>query len=648
MKSLPFNQVHLDFHNGDEIVGIGKDFSEEEFISSLKSSDVESITLFAKCHHGNFYYYTDKFRRHPNLNCNLLQREFDACRKNGIRVSVYISAGIDEYYARRHKDECFVNKKGELSWSPNFQTPGFHILCFNSPYLDLLAAQTEEIVQKFKADEFFLDICSENICYCKNCTGTLLKEGKELTDANYKELAKRVYKKYYERINGIIKKYLPHAEIFHNGGEFIRGRRDLIDANSVIEIEALPTGHWGYDNFPMAVSYIKNLGKDYLGMSGKFHTEWGEFGGYKHPDALLYEAALCIANGARFSVGDQMHPSGKMDKLTYEIIGKSFSYVKERKEYIDDVVSVAQIGVLSCETNVGGFDAFSDVGANRILSEKKYLYHFIDKESDFDKYNVIILPDCIENDAALNDKIVKYVKDGGKLLCSGNSVYEILDRVDLGTRNIKQNFYERNYLVPDIPLKSYKAVGTFIIYTDSFVGECYGQKIATMYNPYFNRTVEHFCSHMHAPVNYDSISSYVTTGKDGCYIPYKVFSDYAQNGELFQKEFVDEILKKLLGDKILAKTDLVSGGVIVLNRQETERRYILHLLYAPTILRGIKTQVIEDLIPIRDISVSLRLPEKILKIEYAPQKKAIDYTVTDGRIDFKTDIFCHAMIAVYY
>lgn len=153
---------------------------------------------------------------------------------------------------------------------------------------------------------------------------------------------------------------------------------------------------------------------------------------------------------------------------------------------------------------------------------------------------------------------------------------------------------------------------------------------------------------MHAPVNYDSISSYVTTGKDGCYIPYKVFSDYAQNGELFQKEFVDEILKKLLGDKILAKTDLVSGGVIVLNRQETERRYILHLLYAPTILRGIKTQVIEDLIPIRDISVSLRLPEKILKIEYAPQKKAIDYTVTDGRIDFKTDIFCHAMIAVYY
>ena len=32
-------------------------------------------------------------------------------------------------------------------------------------------------------------------------------------------------------------------------------------------------------------------------MSGKFHTEWGEFGGFKHADALKYEAAAMIASG---------------------------------------------------------------------------------------------------------------------------------------------------------------------------------------------------------------------------------------------------------------------------------------------------------------------------------------------------------------
>jgi len=34
------------------------------------------------------------------------------------------------------------------------------------------------------------------------------------------------------------------------------------------------------------------------GMSVKFHTAWGEFGGFKYPDALKYEAASMISFGA--------------------------------------------------------------------------------------------------------------------------------------------------------------------------------------------------------------------------------------------------------------------------------------------------------------------------------------------------------------
>lgn len=58
-------------------------------------------------------------------------------------------------------------------------------------------------------------------------------------------------------------------------------------------------------------------------MTGKFHLSWGEFGGFKHPNALRYEAALSLANGAGCSVGDQMHPYGFLDDATYELIGKA-------------------------------------------------------------------------------------------------------------------------------------------------------------------------------------------------------------------------------------------------------------------------------------------------------------------------------------
>ena len=41
------------------------------------------------------------------------------------------------------------------------------------------------------------------------------------------------------------------------------------------------------------------LGMEYLGMTGKFHSTWGEFGGFKHPNALRAEVSLAAANGAK-------------------------------------------------------------------------------------------------------------------------------------------------------------------------------------------------------------------------------------------------------------------------------------------------------------------------------------------------------------
>ena len=39
------------------------------------------------------------------------------------------------------------------------------------------------------------------------------------------------------------------------------------------------------------------------------HTTRGEFGGYKHRNALRYECAAMLAFGAKCSVGDQLIPA---------------------------------------------------------------------------------------------------------------------------------------------------------------------------------------------------------------------------------------------------------------------------------------------------------------------------------------------------
>ena len=126
----------------------------------------------------------------------------------------------------------------------------------------------------------------------KRQTKTLLAEGKDPNNkAHVHELAERVYRNYLDRVEETIHSRKPDMPIFHNGGHIIKGRRDLATANTHLELESLPTGGWGYDHFPLSARYVQGLGMEFLGMTGKFHQSWGEFGGYKH--CLLY-TSRCV------------------------------------------------------------------------------------------------------------------------------------------------------------------------------------------------------------------------------------------------------------------------------------------------------------------------------------------------------------------
>ena len=56
--SLPYRQIHLDFHTSECIEGIGAAFTREGFKEALTVGHVNSITLFSKCHHGWSYHPT--------------------------------------------------------------------------------------------------------------------------------------------------------------------------------------------------------------------------------------------------------------------------------------------------------------------------------------------------------------------------------------------------------------------------------------------------------------------------------------------------------------------------------------------------------------------------------------------------------------
>ena len=117
-----------------------------------------------------------------------------------------------------------------------------------------------------------------------------------------------------------------------------------------------------------------------------------------------------------------------MDMKTYELIGQAYSEVEAKEEWCDRVTPVCDIGVLSVEA-IQNFGLLqndrslldADIGAGRILIEGKYQFSVIDAEVDFSSFKVIVLPDKIEFNDSLSEKLKKFIANGGKILASGRS-----------------------------------------------------------------------------------------------------------------------------------------------------------------------------------------------------------------------------------
>lgn len=650
---LPFRQVHLDFHTSGAIAGIGSRFSKEQFQAALKEGHVNSITVFSKCHHGWSYHPTAVNQMHPGLSFDLLGAQLNACAEIGVRAPVYISAGFDEKEVAAHPE--WLHWFGPEGITEEYLgRAGYHLFCYNTPYLDLLAAQVEEVMQKYNPCEIFLDISSVRVCHCPACRAEIEALGEDPADpAALLRQGERVYARYCKRMADVIHKYNPDTAIFHNAGNITRGRRDLADFDTHLELESLPTGGWGYDHFPMSAAYVRTLGKEFLGMTGKFHTTWGEFGGFKHPNALRYEAALSLACGAKCSIGDQLHPEGEMNLSTYRLIGRAYAEVEEKEPWCRDAQNIADIAVLSSEAVNGPQDRdkqFADVGANRILLEGKYLYDILDLQADFSPYKLLILPDAIRLDEALASRLNSYLAAGGKILATGESgLWADRDEFALpfGADFLGKCEFQPNYYIPQF--ETVNGETAYVMY-----GQGYCIRLregascpALEQDPYFNRTPEHFCSHQHTPNNPAKTAPAAAVTANTAYLCWNLFSEYAEMGSFHVKELLCHVIDGLLGEEKTLSAGLPDRGVTTLTEQKAENRLIHHLLFAYTTNRGTKTEVIQDVVPLYDIPVSIRLDKAPAAVTLKPSGEPLPFTYEGGVLSYTVPkVEIHQMVSI--
>lgn len=657
---LRFRQVHLDFHTSPHIPGVGSRFDKEQFQKALKVGHVDSITLFSKCHHGMTYHPTSFGKMHPALNgFNLLRAQMDACHEIGVATPVYISAGFDMFAAHEHPDWAVTHN--EYCHDP--RNAGFYCLCFRSPYLDYLCEQIREVCRLFPdANGIFLDIVGKRPCTCEYCQRFMAEQGLDLADAaDIDKAAEATLRLYYGKTTEAVHEHNPDMPVFHNSGNVGPKFRPYLPFFSHMELESLPTGGWGYDHFPLSMKYVDLLGFDTLGMTGKFHESWGEFGGFKHPNALRYECDAMIANGAKCSVGDQCHPSGEMDMGTYRLIGEAYADVERKEAWCDNTAGVADIGVVQecAQPNSDAVRATgSDTGAGRMLLESHLLFDMLDNACDFSKYRLLIVPDGVVVGAALKAKLDAYVAEGGKVLFAGAAGLS-QDRksflFDFGATTEGKSPFNTDYILPKEGLRAPYAITPVVMYGSQRVKVTDGESLGDIHDPYFNRTYRHFCSHREAP-NRIEPSGYACGVRKGnlAYLAHPVFSYYASNGAVTTREYAMRVLRTLLGAPTIETKGLPTTGRVTLRDQPAEKRRVLHLLYAPTINRGgiggRSIEVIEEIPPLCNVSVTYRpdAAHPVSALRLVPEGIALSFDkADDGSIRFTVaKLDCHQMVEI--
>jgi len=618
-------QVHLDFHTSKYIPDVAKYFDSKAFAKTFARANVESVTVFARCHHGYVYYNSQANPElvHPNLsNKNLLVQQIDALHAAGLRAPVYTTIQWDVYTASRHPEWLIRNKQGQHEGGP-FTEPGFYqSLCVNTGYWGFIQTHVTELLTllKGKSDGFFFDIVGIRPCWCATCLPLMRKQGIDVNCNDAVRLfAKESIDRFKEKLTALVRQHSKDCTIFYNAGHVGPCTRVSADSYSHFELESLPAGGWGYLHFPVSARFARTLGKDCMGMTGKFHTSWGDFHSLKNQAALEFECFRMLSYGQAVSIGDQLEPFGQLNPATYNLIGHVFKRIKECEPWARPSTPLVEAALVTSE-NMLYEHVIPDsiMGAVQMLEELAVQFDIIDTKSELAPYKLIILPDDLVADTALQQRLDDYVAAGGSVIacCKGgiNTSGQYPSCYGAKAEGVNENYPD--FILAEGTLSANLEPGAeYVIYKSGMkISPIAAKTILQARAPYFPRVGDKFCSHNYTPSAKGE--AYPVAVQNGRVIlfAHPVFEQYRNNAPRWCKTLIDNAISQLLPTRLVRHNGPSTMTVNLLEQPELNRA-VAHLLSYVPVRKSATIDIVEERTVLHDVQLTVCLPGK--KITHA-------------------------------
>ncbi|MBA3685112.1 MAG: beta-galactosidase trimerization domain-containing protein [Planctomycetes bacterium] len=519
----------------------------------------------------------------------------------------------------------------------------------DSPYLDYLCDQLAEVLERYHpVDGIWFDMCWDQVSCSSWAIAAMTKKGLDpASDADRRRHAGELAEASMARLAAQVRAAAPGALIYFN----VRPVGNLPKEHQYmeqVEIESLPTGGWGYMHFPKTVRRVRRFGKPYLGMTARFHGSWADFGGLKPYPALEYETSLMVAHGAQCSIGDQLHPRGRLEPEAYDLIGRAYARIEAREPWLTGAVPVTEVAVIETMPDHTQRHLQSIDGAVRMLNQLRQQFDIVRTDEDLSRYRLLILPDDMVIDERLAAKLRARLAAGCRILATGwSGLSEDATAVvlsELGISAHGESAFTDTYIRARPGSGVLRPDSDHVVHGKGVQVRPSGSSkvVADLVEPYFQRSWRGWCSHRQTPP--DRVAEFagaVVTGSTA-YACWPLFDAFARHGNAPLRNLVGELIDRLLPDPLL-RAGGPTGLQTTVCRQD--QRLIAHLLFYPAERRAVDIDLIEDIIPLHDVPLSVRAERSPRRVYLAPENRDLPFQYRAGRVEVVVpEIAGHAMV----
>ena len=272
--------------------------------------------------------------------------------------------------------------------------------------------------------------------------------------------------------------------------------------------------------------------------------------------------------------------------------------------------------------------------------------------ASWDKYDVLVLPDEIEVDDDMAERLRAHLNKGGAIISTGwSGLDESRSRFVLDAWGVDykgEDPYDPAFIefgaefadgMPDMPVTLY-VQGTDI------AAKPESEVLATITAPYYSNVWDGRHGFRYTPPDQGTGRPAVTLNGRVAHVSHPIFRTYFESGALPMRQIVANLLDRLLPEPLTRAPGAPAFSRVTVTTQPG-RCMVYVLAYLPE-SRGAGINMIEEPIELNDFTVSLRLDGREPKKVYlAPGREELDFNIDGNYATICIPRVCGWAVAVF-